>query len=72
MEDLRLEIALQKGMKAEIIEDRIYITIDTTTTKKDLWTAQLEVWLSKKGDVQNLSSGYFRIIKNKLSFIKWR
>ena len=72
MEDLRLEIALQKGMKAEIIEDRIYITIDTATTKKDLWTAQFEVWLSKKGDVQNLSSGYFRIIKNKLSFIKWR
>ena len=72
MEDLRLEIALQKGMKAEIIEDRIYITIDTATTKKDLWTAQLEVWLSKKGDIQNLSSGYFRIIKNKLSFIKWR
>ena len=72
MEDLRLEIALQKGMKAEIIDDRVYITFDPAITKKDLWTAQLEVWLSKKEDVQNLSSGYFRIIKNKLSFIKWR
>lgn len=71
MEFLQLEIALQHGMKAEIKEDKIVITIDTEETKRDLWLSQLEMWLAKKDDVKTLSSGYLRIVKNKLQFKKW-
>ena len=71
MEFLQLEIALQHGMKAEIKEDKIVITIDTEETKRDLWLSQLEMWLTKKYDAKTLSSGYLRIVKNKLQFKKW-
>ena len=71
MEFLQLEIALQHGMKAEIKEDKIVITIDTEETKRDLWLSQLEMWLTKKDDAKTLSSGYLRIVKNKLQFKKW-
>lgn len=71
MEFLQLEIALQHGMKAEIKEDKIVITIDTEETKRDLWLSQLEMWLTKKDDLKTLSSGYLRIVKNKLQFKKW-
>ena len=71
MEFLQLEIALQHGMKAEIKEDKIVITIDTEKTKRDLWLSQLEMWLTKKDAVKTLSSGYLRIVKNKLQFKKW-
>lgn len=69
---LELEIALQKGMSVEVKDDRVIITIDTEKTKRDLWTGQLEYWLTKKDTVKTLSSGYMRIIKNKLSFAKWQ
>lgn len=71
MEFLQLKIALQHGMKAEIKEDKIVITIDTEKTKRDLWLSQLEMWLTKKDAVKTLSSGYLRIVKNKLQFKKW-
>ena len=71
MEKLQLEIALQDGMIAELKGDRIIITIDTKVTKRDMWISQLEMWLNKKDDIKNLSSGYIRIIKNKLQFKKW-
>ena len=67
-----LEIALQSGMVAKIVDDRIMITIDSEVTKRDLWDAQIEIWLSKKDDIKTLSSGFFRLIKNKLLFKKWQ
>ncbi len=69
---LVLEIALQEGMTAELKGDRVIITIDTEITKRDLWDAQIEFWLNKKDDIKNLSSGYVRIIKNKLIWKKWQ
>jgi len=71
-EVLELELALQEGAKAEIKGDRIIITIDTEITKRDLWESQIEMWLTKKGELKTLSSGYLRIIKNKLLFKKWQ
>lgn len=71
MENLQLEIALQDGMSAKIKGDRLIITIDTKTTKMDLWTSQIEMWLTKKDDIKTLSSGYLRVIKDKLQFKKW-
>lgn len=71
MEKLQLEIALQDGMVAELKGDRIIITIDTKVTKRDTWTSQLEMWLTKKDDIKTLSSGYLRVVKNKLQFKKW-
>lgn len=69
-----LTMALQKGAKAEIKDDRVVITIDTDITKRDLWDSQIEMWLSKKDDIKTLSSGYLRIIRNKLQFRfpKWQ
>lgn len=69
---LKLEIALMDGATATVKDGRIYIEIDTAVTKRDLWDMQFEMWLSKKDDIKAISSGYLRIIKNKLQFIKWR
>ncbi len=67
---LKLEIALQDGMSVKVVNDRIIITINTETTKRDLWQGQLEYWLTKKDDMKTLSSGYMRIVKNKLQWKK--
>jgi len=72
MNKLEIQIALQDGMTAELKGDRIFITVDKTVTKRDLWDGQLEFWMNKKDEINNLSSGYLRIIKNKLSFKNWR
>lgn len=69
---LKLELALQDGATAEIQDDRIIITIDTEKTKRDLWDTQIEMWLTIKGDIQTLSSGYMRVVKDKLKFAKWQ
>ncbi len=71
MSKLVLELALQDGARAEIKGDRIIITIDTAKTKRDLWDSQIEFWLTKKDDIKTLSSGYLRVVKNKLHFKKW-
>lgn len=68
-ETLTLELALQNGMKAEIVNDRVVITIDTKTTSRDLWDGQIELWLSNS-NLKTISSAYLRIIKNKLNFKK--
>lgn len=67
-----LVIALQDGMKAEIKGNRIIIEIDTEITKRDLWDGQIEYWLTKKDDIKTLTSGYIRLVKNKLQFKKYR
>ena len=59
-------------MSAEIKGDKVIITIDTEKTKRDLWTAQMDFWLSVKGVHGNLYSGLMRIINNKLKFVKSR
>jgi len=69
---LELELALQGGMTAVVKGDRIIITIDVEKTKRDLWTSQIEMWLSKKTDGKNIASGYLRVIGNKLKFISWK
>jgi hypothetical protein len=71
-EILELELALQDGATAFIKDGRICIEIDTSITKRDLWDTQIEMWLSKKGDKKTLSSGYLRVVKNKLQFKKWQ
>ena len=41
-----LVIALYEGMKAELVSgNKIVITIDKDETKRDLWDAQLELFL---------------------------
>jgi len=72
MSKLQLELALQDGTTVEIKGDRIIITIDTEITKRDLWDTQVEMWLTKKDDIKTLSSGYLRVVKNKLQFKKWQ
>ena len=75
---LELELALQDGMSVEVKGDRVIITIDTEKTKRDLWTSQIQMWLSERlsgkddfsGCVKMLSSGYLRVVRNKLNFIK--
>ena len=70
--EIQLEIAMQEGMSAEVRDGRVIITINTEITKRDLWTAQLECWLSKKDELKTISSGYMRVVKNKLSYVKWK
>lgn len=72
MSKLKIEIALQDGAIAEIKGDRIIINIDTKITKRDLWDLQFEFWLTKKDDIKTLSSGFLRVVKNKLIFKNWR
>lgn len=72
MSKLKIEIALQDGAIAEIKGDRIIINIDTQITKRDLWDLQFEFWLTKKDDRKTLSSGFLRVVKNKLIFKNWR
>ena len=72
MSKLKIEIALQDGAIAEIKDDRIIINIDTEITKRDLWDLQFEFWLTKKDDIKALSSGFLRVVKNKLIFKNWR
>lgn len=72
MSKLKIEIALQDGAIAEIKGDRIIINIDTEITKRDLWDLQFEFWLTKKDDIKTLSSGFLRVVKNKLIFKNWR
>jgi len=69
---LQLELALQDGATAEIKGDRVIITIDTEITKRDLWDTQIEMWLTKKDDIKTISSGYLRVVKNKLKFNLWQ
>jgi len=70
---LELEIALQDGITVNHVGDRLKLSIDTTKTKRDLWVAQMEMWVSQRGDVRCISSGYLRIENsNKLSFTKWK
>lgn len=72
MNKLQIEIALQDGAIAEVKGDRIIITINTEITKRDLWDSQMEFWLTKKDDIKTLSSGFLRVVKNKLVFKKWK
>ena len=67
---LELELALQDGATAEVKGDRIIISIDVEKTKRDLWDTQIEMWLTAKGRVSTLSSGYLRIVNDKLKFSK--
>lgn len=72
MSKLKIEIALQDGAIAEIKDNRVIINIDTKITKRDLWDLQFEFWLTKKDDIKTLSSGFLRVVKNKLIFKNWR
>lgn len=69
---MKLTIALQRGMQAEINQDgNIEIDIPDTC-KKDLWDAQLEYWLEKDMPTYKnakIDGGFLRIIKNKIKFI---
>jgi hypothetical protein len=70
-EKTELVIALYPGMKAELVPgNKIVITIDKDETKRDLWDAQLELFL--RNEKHDSYSHYFiRLIKNKLTFKKW-
>jgi hypothetical protein len=66
-----LVIALYEGMKAELVSgNKIVITIDKDETKRDLWDAQLELFLRNEKH-ESYSNYFIRLIKNKLSFKKW-
>ena len=67
---IEIELALQDGAVAKIVDGRVVITIDSSITKRDLWDTQIEVWLSKKKHNKVISGGYFRVVKNKLTFTK--
>lgn len=70
---LKLEMALAEGMSAEVVGDRLVLTINTDITKRDLWKSQIEMWLTEKNKKECISSGYLRISnKNKLVFKNWR
>ncbi|MCT7591518.1 MULTISPECIES: hypothetical protein [Arcobacteraceae] len=70
---LKLELALQEGMSAKIIDNKIVIEIDKNITQRDLWIGQIEMWLSGKDSIKAISSGYLRVSnKNKLQYKNWR
>lgn len=71
-EILEIELALQDGATATVKDGRIYIEVNTEITKRDLWDTQIEMWLTKKGNNKTLSSGYLRVVRNKLQFKKWQ
>ena len=57
-EKTELVIALYPGMKAELVPgNKIVITIDKDETKRDLWDAQLELFL--RDEKHNSFSHYF-------------
>lgn len=71
--NLKLEIALQKGMEVKIVNDRVIIDIDSNITAKDLWISQLEMWLTDKENMETISSGYLRINnKSKLEYANYK
>ena len=70
---LKMEMALMDGVKVEVVGDRVFFTIDTNVTKRDLWNNQIEIWVNSPDKVDCISSGYLRLTKkNKLEFKKWR
>lgn len=73
MKNLKLTIALQNEMKAEIDENGNVVIYIPDTCKRDLWDAQMEYWLEKcvpEHGNKIIDNGIFRIIRKKLHFIR--
>ena len=67
---MKLIIALQNEMKAEIDKNGNIVIEIPNECKRDLWDAQMEYWLEKdmptwKG--AKVDGGYLRIKKNKIN-----
>jgi predicted porin len=66
---MELILCLQDGMKIEVQGDKVILKIDTDTTKRDLWKAQITYYLEK--NFKLIESGNLRIEnKDKLSLSK--
>lgn len=69
---MKLAIALQEEMEAEVDKDENVVINIPNECKRDLWDAQLEYWLEKDFPTYKnakIAAGYIRVIRNKLRFI---
>lgn len=69
---MKLTIALQNEMKAEIDRNGNVVIYIPDICKRDLWDAQMEYWLEKcvlEHGNKIIDNGIFRIIRKKLRFI---
>lgn len=70
---MKLTIALQGEMKAEINRDGNIVINIPEACRRDLWEAQLEYWLENDFPTYKnakIDSGFLRIIKNKIKFTR--
>ena len=73
VDKMKLTIALQNEMKAEIDRNGNVVIDIPDDCKRDLWDAQMEYWLEKcvpEHGSKIIDNGFFRIIRNKLRFIR--
>ena len=70
---MKLTIALQSEMKAEIDKNGNIIIDIPEACKRDLWEAQLEYWLEKDFPTYKdakVDAGFLRVIRNKIKFVR--
>lgn len=70
---MKLTIALQSEMKAEIDRNGNIVIDIPEACKRDLWEAQLEYWLEKDFPTYKnakVDGGFFRVIRNKIKCVR--
>lgn len=70
---MKLTIALQSEMKAEIDRNGNIVIDIPEACKRDLWEAQLEYWLEKDFFTYKnakADGGFLRVIRNKIKFVR--
>lgn len=70
---MKLIIALQSEMEAEIDKNGNIIIDIPEACKRDLWEAQLEYWLEKDFSTYKdakVDGGFLRVIRNKIKFVR--
>lgn len=72
---MKLTIALQNEMKAELDKNGNIVIDIPEMCKRDLWDAQLEYWLEKDVPTnknEKVDGGFLRVIKSKIKFVRNR
>ena len=70
---MKLTIALQNEMKAEIDKNGNIVIDIPEACKRDLWEAQLEYWLEKDFPTYKdakVDGGFFFFFLNKIKFVR--
>lgn len=70
---MKLTIALQSEMKAQIDRNGNIVIDIPESCKRDLWDAQFEYWLEKDMPTYKdakIDGGFLRVIRNKIKFVR--